>query len=338
MGKVISSSLEMELSISLLPAYYGDCIFLSYDGFNILIDGGTSRTYQDLHDRRNPNKALKKLVEQLQGDNQHIDLLIVTHVDDDHIGGIKEWFENNYPADGFIREIWMNDNIELKDTGSLQNSPKNAGGLLELWKERGQLYRNDIVMGVEEDRGPFHVRVLSPLSQYRNTVARKIQSTLKNTGVSLSRYKTSLKELYAEPWQSNPISVENRASIALELSIPGEKVLMLGDAHIEDVMDGLDIFYPDKDEQINYTVIKLSHHGSKNNFDPNFLKRVRANEFLVSTNGDYFNHPDKEVIAQIICNSDSRIGFNYQNRIDSLFTEQDYIDFPDLHERTFVTT
>ena len=277
-------------------------------------------------------------MEQLQSDNQHIDLLVVTHVDDDHIGGIKEWFENNYPADGFIREIWMNDNIELKDTGSLQNSPKRAGNLLELWKERGQLYRNDIVMGVEEDRGPFHVRVFSPLSQYRNTVASKIQSTLKNKGINSSRYKASLKELYADPWQSNPISVENRASIALELSISGEKVLMLGDAHIEDIMAGLDIFYPDKDEQISYTEIKLSHHGSRNNFHPDFLKRVRANIFLVSTNGETFHHPDKEVIAQIICNSDSRIGFNYQNIIDSLFTEQDYKDFPDLHERTFVTT
>lgn len=326
----------MPINISLLQAYYGDCIFLSYDGFNVLIDGGTSRTYQDLHDRHNPDKALKKLVEQLQSDNQHIDLLVITHVDDDHIGGIKEWFENNYPADGFIREIWMNDNIELKDTGSLQNSPQKAGNLLEMWKEQGQHYRNDIVMGVEEDRGPFHVRVLSPLPQYRNTVARKIQSILKNTGVNLSRYKTSLMELYAEPWQSNPISVENRASISLELSIPGEKVLMLGDAHVEDISVGLDYFYLNKDEQICYTAIKLPHHGSKNNFHPDFLKRVRANIFLVSTNGDYFNHPDKEVIAQIICNSDACIGFNYQNRIDALFTVKDYHDFPDLHGRTFV--
>ena len=147
-----------------------------------------------------------------------------------------------------------------------------------------------------------------------------------------------MTELNNEQWESNAISVENRASIALELSIPGEKILMLGDAHIDDIMTGLDFFYPNKDEQILYSVIKLSHHGSKNNFDPSFLKRVRANTFLVSTNGDYFNHPDKEVIAHIICNSDACIGFNYQNRIDSLFTEQDYKDFPDLHERTFMTT
>lgn len=328
----------MPINISLLQAYYGDCIFLSYEGGNILIDGGTSQTYHDLHDKHNPDKALKKLVRQLQDDNQHIDLLVVSHVDDDHIGGIKEWFENNYPADGFISEIWMNDNIILKDGAGLQNSPKSAGSLLELWKKRGQRYRNDIVLGVEEDKGPFHIRVLSPLPKYRNTVANKIQSTLKNKGIDTSKYKMSLKELNSEQWGSNAISIENRASIALELSIPGEKILMLGDAHIDDITTGLDYFYPNKDEQIQYSVIKLSHHGSKNNFDPSFLKRVRTNDFLVSTNGDYFNHPDKEVIAQIICNSDACIGFNYQNRIDSLFTEQDYQDFPNLHERTFVTT
>lgn len=64
---------------------------------------------------------------------------------------------------------------------------------------------------------------------------------------------------------------------------------------------------------------------------------AHADTFLVSTNGDFFGHPDKEVIAQIICNTDSIIGFNYGERMDSLFTKKDFMDFPNLKERVFTT-
>lgn len=59
---------------------------------------------------------MKLLIDDLKRKEQHIDLLIVTHIDDDHIGGIKEWFEYDYPDDDFVREIWMNDDVVLEDT------------------------------------------------------------------------------------------------------------------------------------------------------------------------------------------------------------------------------
>lgn len=329
----------MQTQISLLPAYYGDCIFLTYDGYNILIDGGTRNTYRDIRDRRSPDKALKVLIDCLKERQQHIDLLIITHVDDDHIGGILEWFENNYPEEGFIKEIWLNDDVVLCDNKSLQNSPQSAGSLIKKLKEHKQLYKNDVTIGMEEDRGPFHIRILAPYPEFRNTVAEKIHVNLQNAGVNMENYRKSLKSLSEEQWQNNSISDENRASIALELSVyDDEKILMLGDANIKDIMEGLDHFYPDKEEKISYRVIKLSHHGSKNNFDPSFLDRVKAETYLVSTNGEKFNHPDKEVIAQIICKTDSSVGFNYANRIGLLFTAEDKEDFPDLANRIFVTT
>lgn len=329
----------MRTQIKLLQANYGDCIFLTCDGFNILIDGGTRKTYWDLRDRRNPDKELKMLIDRLKSNHQQIDLLIITHVDDDHIGGILEWFENEYPEAGFVKEIWMNDDVELRDNTSLQNSPKSAGSLINKWKGNGQPYNNDVVIGAEYDRGPFHIRVLAPMPEYRNAVAEKIHASLQNAGISMEAYQKPMKQLVEEEWKSDSISVENRASIAIELSVSeDEKLLMLGDANIQDIMKGLDYFYPNKDEQIKYSTIKLSHHGSKNNFDPSFLDRVKADMYLVSTNGDKFNHPDKDVIAQIICKTDSSIGFNYQNRIDLMFTDEDKKDFPNLANRIFIAS
>lgn len=328
----------MPISISLLPASYGDCIFVSSDGYNILIDGGIAQTYQDLHDRRNPDKPLKQFIEGLKSKGQHIDLLIVTHVDEDHIGGIKEWFGYDYPDDNFVREIWMNDDVELENISILQNSPAQAGGLLEMWRKKGREYSNDIVQGKEYDRGPFHIKVLAPLLNYRNGIAEKISYTLQHSGADNGTDALAIKELIAKKWKSKGITHENRSSIALELSTAdGCKALLLGDAHIKDIMDGLKHFYPNLSTPLQYDSIKLSHHGSMNNFNPKFLEMVEAKEYLVSTNGDNFGHPDKEVIAQIIAKTNSRIGFNYRERMESLFIKQDYQDFPNLKERLFVT-
>lgn len=142
--------------------------------------------------------------------------------------------------------------------------------------------------------------------------------------------------MVAKPWLNKGITKENRASIALELSTAdGCKALLLGDAHIEDIMMGLEHFYPHLSTPLQYDIVKLSHHGSKNNFNPKFLEIVEAKEYLVSTNGDRFGHPDKEVIAQIIAKTNSRIRFNYKERMESLFTEQDYQDFPNLKDHIF---
>lgn len=329
----------MPINISLLPANYGDCIFISSDGYNILIDGGIAQTYQDFHDRRNPDKPLKQFIANLKSKGQHIDLLIVTHVDDDHIGGIKEWFEYDYPDDDFVREIWMNDDVELEDTSNLHNSPAKAGCLLEIWRKKGREYCNDIVQGKEYDRGPFHIKVLAPLLKYRNCIADKISYTLQHSGIDNATDALAIKELIAKKWDSKSITHENHASIALELSTEdGHKALLLGDAHIKDIMDGLTLFYPNQSTPLLYDSIKLSHHGSKNNFNPKFLEMVEAKEYLVSTNGDNFGHPDKEVIAQIIAKTNSRIGFNYRERMESLFIKLDYQDFPDLKEHIFVNS
>lgn len=329
----------MPINISLLPASYGDCIFVSSDGYNILIDGGVALTYQDLRDRRNSDKPLKLFIEDLKSKDLHIDLLIVTHVDEDHIGGIKEWFEYDYPDDNFVREIWMNDDVELEDTSNLHHSPAQAGCLLDMWRKKGREYCSDIVQGVECDRGPFHIKVLAPLVKYRNSIAKKISYTLQHSGTDNGTDNITIKDLVAKPWVNNGITKENRSSIALELSTAdGCKVLLLGDAHIKDVMKGLKLFYPNQSTSLQYDSIKLSHHGSKNNFNPKFLELVEAKEYLFSTNGDKFGHPDKEVIAQIVAKTNSRIGFNYRERMESLFIEQDYQDFPNLKERIFVTS
>ncbi|MEA2684952.1 MAG: hypothetical protein QOE93_147, partial [Actinomycetota bacterium] len=66
------------LTVEMLPAGYGDAILVTYgteaEPHRILIDGGQARSFPAVSAR-------------LRSFNGPIDLLVVTHVDTDHIGG-----------------------------------------------------------------------------------------------------------------------------------------------------------------------------------------------------------------------------------------------------------
>ncbi|MCD4680800.1 MAG: hypothetical protein K8S00_10475, partial [Bacteroidales bacterium] len=77
------------MKIKFLQADHGDSILVSFDENNIrrniLIDGGPGTAYKE-KDRRTGRyiaKTLQKELARLKNNNEKIDLLILTHVDDD---------------------------------------------------------------------------------------------------------------------------------------------------------------------------------------------------------------------------------------------------------------
>ncbi len=73
------------LKLEMLPAGHGDCLWIEYgDPGNprrVLIDGGTKGTYK---------KALRPKLQTLPDDKRRFELLVVTHIDADHIAGALE--------------------------------------------------------------------------------------------------------------------------------------------------------------------------------------------------------------------------------------------------------
>ena len=92
------------IQIKMLPARAGDCFLLHFDNHvNILIDTGFQATYRTY---------LKPQLESLRRRGECIDLMVVTHIDGDHIGGAIELLRENKecrcPQIIQIREIWYN--------------------------------------------------------------------------------------------------------------------------------------------------------------------------------------------------------------------------------------
>ena len=60
--------------------------------------------------------------------------------------------------------------------------------------------------------------------------------------------------------------------------------------------------------------LKLPHHGSRGNVSLPLLQAVPAKSYLISTNGEHFEHPDAEAIARLLVGNTKtkRLLFNYK--------------------------
>jgi beta-lactamase superfamily II metal-dependent hydrolase len=90
------------INIQMLPAKNGDCILVKIQAekeYNILIDAGYESTFEE---------SLKTQLQAIE----ELDLCIITHIDNDHIGGAIPLFEQNGNANNpkivKINDVWHN--------------------------------------------------------------------------------------------------------------------------------------------------------------------------------------------------------------------------------------
>ena len=109
----------MNITLKVLPAYDGDSLLISFgDETNkkhILVDGGRTQT---------SFRKLKEEIKLIEKRNECIDLLIITHIDRDHIAGILSIFKDPNINKNIIKKVWFNsgNNIAKKFAGSVDDS------------------------------------------------------------------------------------------------------------------------------------------------------------------------------------------------------------------------
>ena len=91
-----------EYRITMLDCAGGDCFFLEFyfDSmeYTILMDTGPGRCW---------TTRLKPFLDQLIAKRKTINVLVITHIDDDHIGGAIKLFQSKEYSD-LIEEVWFN--------------------------------------------------------------------------------------------------------------------------------------------------------------------------------------------------------------------------------------
>lgn len=108
-----------DIKIEILPAGACDCILLEVEkeDYRILIDGGYAETY---------NRYLKQRLQVLAAQGKRINLLVITHIDSDHIGGILAFLKENgsvsNPSVIGVDEVWYNGFFHM-NTDDVQEGP-----------------------------------------------------------------------------------------------------------------------------------------------------------------------------------------------------------------------
>jgi beta-lactamase superfamily II metal-dependent hydrolase len=326
----------MGIKFEFLKAGNGDCILISTENSNILIDGGTKRTF---------NIFLKKEIERLRNNGKKLDLVVSTHIDSDHIDGIvqlleneKQLLEENYIESSIIKKIWFNAFEDRLFSDDFSNDTSYSG--YKTFRE----FIDDMDKSIEYDNrisidnkidylinNEINILLLSPNDKKIKKLHKKYKEPIEEdfyTSYSKDSNK-SIVELAQLPFKKDN-SEHNGASIAFILEYEVKKYLFLADAHIDLIVDSLEKLGYSKDNPLEVEFIKLSHHGSKKNINQKFLDLVRSDNFIILTNGASHGHPDKEALSRIILNPnrnfDKKINFicNYDEVVeDSSFSYEE---------------
>ena len=319
-------------TLDMLNAAQGDALVVTYGdspGHRILIDGGPKDIYACV---------IKQFFAQL-GTPAPIDLMVVTHVDDDHIHGILDLatdqvrkVEDRTELTCEIAECWFNTfdtvtsqvKIEQLDqapaagplatrlAGLLEAyTPGEKGILLESIKQGDQLNNAATKLGWEMNPGFTNNLVLSG-------AVRKLPGGMK---VTILNPRAAELEVVRKQWAKyyqdkrnkpheavkpvafmNDDNPFNLSSIAFLLEYDGKTMLMTGDARGDEIIAGLQEANRLTNGKIHVDLLKLPHHGSKANIDAAFFSTVIAKNYAISANGMYGN-PDPPTLKLL---SDAR--------------------------------
>ncbi len=342
------------MKIKFLKAFNGDSILISYkEGQklrNILIDGGMPATYvQKGKNGKLEYGELKETVDKISKNDEKIDLLVLTHVDDDHIGGVLKWFEKDKEAHKIIGQVWFNSGrliseyfdeqeiaenlLEIPDESTLTSI--GQGVKFEDYIEENGIWDRSIVVALEyfEYLG-IKFKILSPSPDKLKLLLGKWEKEKPeslDTSADKNDYDLTLTEHIAKDKFKEDTAVHNGSSIAFIMTFEKKNFVFLADAHPSVVVNSLKAFGYTKEKPLNAELVKISHHGSKANNSVEMLELIKTNKYVISTNGDKHAHPNKQFLARLASiNENCEVYFNYPEQIEQIFKPKDRSDFPNF--------
>lgn len=342
------------MKIKFFQAECGDAARIKFLGndnkyHNILIDAGFERTFRFV---------LGNEIMQIEKDNEIIDLWILTHIHDDHIGGVikyldliktgefkdivNQWYYN-------IPRFYTISQRKLSLKISSPSSIAQGDIIYEYLKINEKISKTDITFELDTiDLFGMKLTVLTPTVEKLNKLREKYPFGTFNelekselTSISEAKapktndYKIKLSDFDIQNFTEDK-SIENGSSISMITEYNNRKILWLSDSHPGDVITSLQKLGYSIENQFECDWVKVAHHGSTGNNSNELYDLIKCNNYLFSANSENKHSlPFKECIARILRNKNRDMGstynlyFTYDNEtIKSIFKidEQDIIN------------
>jgi len=306
-----------------VQAEFGDCFVLEYGTAAkprfVLIDGGPPHTFED---------HLAPVLRRLARRNRVIDLALLSHVDNDHIIGLVDYFaELHAGTEGLPRpkELWHNSWGRAIDadgsiaprlkalmtasrTAAMPNATNATLGINEGSALRAKA--NLLSMPINRSVPTAHLITVDDVSKpiaFGNLSLRIVAPTKKNLEKLrkewiewLDKHENDVAQGDAMVMSNSDQSVPNLSSIAVIAKADGKTLLLTGDGRSDHLLDGLEMAGQlDGDGRCHVDVLKLAHHGSELDVTREFFERVTADTYVVSANGRYGN-PDYSTLTWVV--------------------------------------
>lgn len=330
--------------IHVLPAQRGDALWIEYGPeaapHYILIDGGIKATGK---------VQLRNLLGKV-GTPVHIELLVVTHVDLDHIQGVIQLLKDLPPGVTF-GDIWFNSWDQLKADGLEPMGIKEGIDLSEMLENHHADTWNKasggraIALGADDTivryplPGDMQIAVLGPGRAQMQKLREDWHEVIEAFGAAeeaVARGEEPMEPEIPGLEAMGPIdvpslakrafdednTVPNGSSIAVLLEFGGRRALMLGDAYPSVVAKSLRSLAPSG--RFHAEVVKLAHHGSRNNTDRNLASLLEAPTWIFSSNGaNNTKHPHREAVARVLHDGAGvkTLVFNYRTGFNDVWDD-----------------
>lgn len=333
----------MALSIEMLPAAQGDALWLEYGPEQarrrILVDGGTKATAERVRQR----------ILQLPEAERRFELLIVSHIDNDHIGGVVPLLEDPPPGLAF-NDIWFN------GFQHLPKAPLEPLGAVEgdkLTKLLAQLPWNEAFAGAAvvvpaegelpaiELAGGLRLTLLSPYAEQLAKLRPLWEPVAKAHGLLEGVEATAAPEvagiealgppptpeqidvaaLAAAPFKCDGAEPNGTSIAVLAEDADGRSALLCADAFPTVLLQSLERHLP-AGERLRVSAFKLPHHGSRANLHSPLVRRIEAPLHLISTDGTQTHHPNPEAIARVVASGGApELIFNYRTQWNEVWDD-----------------
>lgn len=339
----------MIFSLEALQAQKGDCLVLSWGKSagnvrHVVIDGGPDGVWESSLSQR--LAQLRKSHNVPKSEPLPLEMVMVSHIDDDHINGVLGLFtalEDAQPAVPYrIGTLWFNSFDDI-----IGNGPKELKASLASLSSgvaAGKVASTSFGPG---EQGRHSAAILASVGQGRQLRSKalglKILVNAGFKGLVMAQNKPvtvpladdmkfhliapSLKRLTAlnDEWEKDvskrptdaqvaaftDASIANLSSIVVLAEFGGKTMLLTGDARGDDILAGLTaagfIDHPKKGKA-HFDILKMPHHGSDRNMTLDFLKRITADHYVISANGENTN-PDADTVEWI---AQAREGESYR--------------------------
>jgi Metallo-beta-lactamase superfamily len=312
----------MTFKLEAVKAEKGDALLLHYGKADkpalALVDGGPPGVYAEFLEPR-LSELRKDLV--ADGEPLPLELVMVSHIDSDHIAGVLSLLKAIEKARDAraeepyeIGRLWHNGFKKLAEASDGSAAAIKAS--LSGERPKGEAVLASVGQG--EDTSAVATKLGIPRNEETKLgplvlagESRKLPGGLELTVLGPSPQRVEdlrqkwAKEVEAKPEQLVPAALKetvyNLSSMIVLAEHGGKRILLTGDGVGEDILAGLDQEgLLDDGGRAHFDVLKMPHHGSDRNIkDPDdFIEKVTADHYVISGNGEHGN-PEPETLRMI---------------------------------------